>query len=196
MLAGLILTAFLTSRLLANEDAMTSTYSNETSTETSTIRENRKEAVNDFKEKRMENREELKEKIQALKDERKQKIVENMANRFSTVKSKWVEHWNSVLERLTKILDKIESEKGNSDSISSARSKISEAQTLIDDLSEKDYSVDFASEDTLKEDIKSLISQFKEDHLKVLTSIREAKKSVQEVFSQTRSEKGENTSEE
>jgi len=170
MLNGLVLSLLLTSNIFLAQN---------TSTDAANLRQERQEARQEQREAR---REEFKEKLQEIKSERKQKVIENMAARFEHVKSKWIAHWNKYLERLTSVLDKIEERYGASEQIDIARASVAEAQVAVDKLSEKTYDIDFDSEDTLREDIKILVTEFKADLMATRETVKNAKADTQEAF--------------
>lgn len=177
MFHAITLTLLLTTNFVASDGAR--------------LREMRKEAIKDrltSTQSAEVRRMEFKDRLSEIKDERKRLIVQNVSLRFTNVKNKWVEHWNKILDRLGAVLDKIETEFGSNDATAEAQTAISEAQALVDALSDKEYDIVFEEETTLKTDMQSLVSEFKNDLKTTKEAVKNAKGKVQEAWRQSRPE--------
>ena len=160
------------------------------------LREMKKEAIAQRQESTASadaKRDQFQTSLSEIKDERKRLIVQNVALRFTNVKDKWVRNWEKTLGRLTTILEKVETEYGESDATTAAAAAISDAQTLVDALEAKTYDLEFSEESTIKTDMQSLVSEFKSDLKTTKESVKNAKEKVQEAF---RLAKGETENEE
>lgn len=142
--------------------------------------------VTDRRELIQQKRAENKERIQEIRNDRKQKVVSNIAARFSHVKSKWVANWTRYLDRLEKISEKIEQEFGSFDSLEVANASIQEARDLVEAMENKEYAIEFESEETLREDIKLTVDEFKSDMQTTMASVRQAKSDLQAAFTEVR----------
>jgi len=142
---------------------------------------------------RVARQEDFRSKLQEIRDERKQSIVSNLSERFSNLNQKWTMHWTDSLSRLTEILSKIESRANElaangvdtsevSVKIRSAQFAIDTAQTAVDEQAVNNLEIDFSSEATLGEDIRGIISAYKEDMRSTFELIKVAKTAVREAF--------------
>ncbi len=148
-------------------------------------------------------REEFKSKIATIKDERKKQVVNNLDQNISSRNSKWVEHWNKFLVKLTEILGKIKTRtdeaaaKGKDvtlvrTAISAAEKAIADAQALVNAQSGKTYVFNISSEETLSSDVRSTVTQFKSDVQSVMTLMNTARKAVNDVYGVLKTVVGEN----
>jgi hypothetical protein len=149
------------------------------------IQELREEVI----EKNKAIREEFKEKLKALKDEKKQTIVERIDNKITNLNKLHTDRFNNILERLGNILDRIQ-EKVNTleaqeKDVSSLNSlidisitKISEAQTAVNEQAAKDYIINIQSEQNLGQTISAVHLEFKNDIKSVRDLVKDARRSV------------------
>lgn len=131
-------------------------------------------------------REELRDRLQLIKDERKREATEKLGTRLSTVKDKWVDHWNNVLTRLESILVKVEERDDAGDvteEIASARTAIAAAQTSINELAAKTYEIEITDEEGLGDDVSSAVATLKDDLSEVRTNMKAAHDAVTAVIS-------------
>jgi Tfp pilus assembly protein PilN len=131
-----------------------------------------------------ENREALKERLQIVKDERKRAIAENIDKRISEVNQKWVAHWSRTLDRLSAILDKIETRAQSSGAadtdafylaLAGAREAIDNAQVAVTTQEGKTYEIVFTDEAILGQAIRSTIADFHNDLKLTQAAVKEAK---------------------
>jgi chromosome segregation ATPase len=136
-----------------------------------------------------QNRDEFREKLAEIKDDRKQKVAENLADRFSSINDKWVTHWNSVLDRLSEILAKVDARADTLASegkdvsavktaISAAETAISGAEEAINEQAGKIYEFEIDTEENLGQNVKAAIAEFHEDLRSVQTLIKDAREAV------------------
>lgn len=128
-------------------------------------------------------------------EETREQMTERLQTRFRNLNQKWSDHWSNVLDRLTAILEKIETKASEYDgdktalneAIANAKTAISAAQTAVDDLSDNDYTVELDSEDeNFGQQLRTQIQTYREDTKAVWELVRTARESVHEAFQQLR----------
>ena len=143
-----------------------------------------RQAQADRMELQQENREALKERLQIVKDERKRGIAENIDKRIGEVNQKWVAHWSRTLDRLSAILDKIETRAESSEAadldafylaLAGAREAIDNAQVAVTTQEGKTYEIVFTDEAILGQAIRSTIADFHNDLKLTQAAVKEAK---------------------
>jgi len=164
------------------------------------MEENQVEFQNQIKQKR----EEIKTRIEAfqeklktrlrerIKNEQKQKIVERVYKRINELNERITKHYLDVLDKLEKILERIETRaakaKLNGLDISSVETAISQAKTEINNAreavrvqSEKVYQApEITSETNLKTDVGKLRQELHSDLKVVEKVVKDARKAVHE----------------
>lgn len=157
------------------------------------IKEDFKERLNDAREKNASRAAEFKANLEKIRDERKKKIVENVSARISDRNEAWVLHWKSVLDRLVKIIDKMETkvtefkEAGKDTSeaktaVSKARTAISDAQAKVNTQAGKTYPITITTEAGLGKDVSLVVNTFHTDVEAVIESINAARSAVRDAF--------------
>lgn len=142
-----------------------------------------------------EKRTELREDLKKIRDEKKKQVVENTASRISDRNTRWVSHWNEVLERLSSILEKIETEASSlnntalNEAIAKAKSSLAASQTKVSAQAAKLYSPTIETESTLGENMRELISLFQADVKSVITSLNETRRMVKDAATKLREAK-------
>ena len=138
-------------------------------------------------------REEIKAKVQSMRDERKKLVVERVQTKLGEVNGRRTDHFLKVLERLSTILDKIQSrtEKAKTEgknvtavetAIASARTAISTAQTAVNTQKAKTYEITVTDDTTAKNDVGAITKQLQEDLRVVQDTVAAARNAVQNVF--------------
>lgn len=163
---------------------------------TKEIREqNRIELQNAIQEKKEElkiireqKQEEFRLKLQEIKDTRKQKIVANLDRSYVNINNRWTTHFKNVLERLTKILDKVkiraENQK-NSEALSlidGIYKQIKLVETAVEEQAGKTYTIEITSEDKLGEAAKTVHSQLRNDLQELREQIKDIRESIHKVI--------------
>ena len=142
-----------------------------------------------------EKRTELREDLKKIRDEKKKQVVENTASRISDRNTRWVSHWNEVLERLSSILEKIETEASSlnntalNEAIAKAKSSLAASQTKVSTQAAKLYSPTIETESSLGENMRELISLFQADVKSVITSLNETRRMVKDAATKLREAK-------
>lgn len=140
-------------------------------------------------------REEVKANVQAMRDARKKAVVERVQERLNNVNARRSEHFTNVLERLSTILDKIESrtEKAKTEgkdvaaiesAIASARSAISTAQSAVDAQEVKTYEITVTDDAAARGEVDAMIKQLHADLRAVHDTVVAARQAVYAVFEQ------------
>jgi hypothetical protein len=136
---------------------------------------------------RQQTKEELKlefrEKLQELKNERKRKVVEGFDEKISGMNVSWLDKWTRTLDRLSGILDKIESraeraEVDIADEVVEARTVISRARGVVEAQGEKIYVIEFDDESDLGQGARATIAEVRADYNEVKESVSEAREAV------------------
>ncbi len=142
---------------------------------------------------REEKQQEFQSRLQLIENERQKNILENLNNRFETVAKNMLEHYANALDRLTYILDKLETkadvlEQGEQDvaeirvSIDVARQEIENAKnSLLEDFGTKVYVLE-VDENNLGQNIRGQIANFKQESNAIKLEISNARNSVGEVL--------------
>lgn len=134
-------------------------------------------------------REELKARVATIRDKRKQEVVTRLGEKMNQINSRRVAHWRNVLDRLAKVLAKVEAKateaKSNGKDTAKVEAAIKDAKTSIEvgrvaveEQAGKVYAVTFGSENTLRNDVGMATKGEQADLRKVLEKINEARKKV------------------
>jgi hypothetical protein len=107
--------------------------------------------------------------FEIIKDTRKQKIVENLEKSYVNINKRWTTHFSNVLERLTKIADKINAP-------AELKNKIATTKIAINTQAAKTYTITFTDETKLGESAKTVHDQLRTD----LESLRDQIQSIRE----------------
>lgn len=116
----------------------------------------------------------LKQKLSAFRDKRKASLVEKINTRLIQINTKSTTHFNSVLEKMNQIVEKLETkildeEASGTDTtpaqnaLSEAKAAILAAQTAVTTQSEKDYSIVVNTEAKVSEDARFAKSNLQND---------------------------------
>lgn len=167
--------------------------------------EKRQEAADQLQERRQEaldnslqEREQFQERLQEIQDQNKARVLKNLDQRLTSVISKWVNHWNNVLTRLTKILVKLQERadkaaaegldtSGVDAAIDDAYQTIADAQNALNDFASKDYTFDISDENNLGQDTKSFLTKFKDDMAETRDLVKQSREEVHAAFQELRS---------
>ncbi|KKQ75150.1 MAG: hypothetical protein US96_C0016G0004 [Candidatus Woesebacteria bacterium GW2011_GWB1_38_5b] len=144
-----------------------------------------------------DSRERFKERLEKIKDEHKHNVLENIDEKITEHNTRWVNHWNGVLDRLREVLVKIQTLTDRAEDtgkdvgaikakIAAANTAIESAQAAINMQASKTYVINISVESNLREDVEPVIQQFKLDVKTVLNSIKTARTAVHEAFKSLR----------
>jgi hypothetical protein len=114
-------------------------------------------------------------KLQQIKDTRKQKIVENLEKSYVNINKRWTTHFLNVLERLTKIANKINAP-------TDLKNKISSLKTAVNTQATKTYTVPIIDEAKLGESAKSVHEQLRSDLELLRDQIQDIRESLREII--------------
>lgn len=136
---------------------------------------------------REQKQEEFRQKLQEIKDARKQKIVASLDRSYVNINNRWTTHFKNVLERLTKILDKVKiraEEQKNSEALSSINdiyNQIDQVKTAVEEQALKTYTIEITSEDKLGEAAKAVHSELRNDLQSLREQIKDIRESIRKV---------------
>jgi len=122
----------------------------------------RKEIIN-------QKRDQFETRLKLLKDTRKQKIVENLDKSYANINARWTAHFKNVLDRLSKIADRINAP-------AKIKNQITATLTAIETQATKTYTIDLSDETKLGEAAQAIHQQLRSD----LESLRDQIKDIRE----------------
>jgi DNA-binding PucR family transcriptional regulator len=116
---------------------------------------------------RQQARERLLERLQQVKDQRKQQIVLRLDERFGKLNNTLTTHFNDVLGKLEKVLERIGTRADKAQSrglnvsavrtaIADAQKAIADAKTAVSAQTAKTYPITITTENKLREDVKKV----------------------------------------
>lgn len=131
--------------------------------------------------------------IRKMRDARKKQVVERVQTKLGEVNERRTDHFLKVLERLSMVLDKIESrmEKAKAEgknvasietAIASARTAISSAESAVNTQKAKTYEITVTDDTTARNDVGAAVKQMQEDLRAVQDAVQAARSAVQNVF--------------
>lgn len=131
----------------------------------------------------------FKEKLATIKDQKKQSLLERIANKITTFNTNQTTRMTSNLEKLTILITSFEEKVGNAKTagqdttaaetaITSAKAALANAKTAVATQLEKDYSITINAENTLRNDVGIITSQFRGDMQATHKAVVDAKQAV------------------
>lgn len=216
---GLLLGALLLNNSLALEttysalptptaSAIASPSGEVLSSDSSSVRENLQDAVAIRKAKIEEIRTSKKEeidkkmgefntKLKTVKDAAQVTILQGLVEKFDAINVKWVDAWKVGLDKLSKILDKMDTSAADLKSsgkditayetaAKNARAKIADSEALLEEQAGNYYIFTVSSVSGLGKEVKDLSSQFKKDIQSTQVSVKAAKEAVKAAFAEFR----------
>ncbi len=143
------------------------------------IMKKREEAKEEF----AKEREEFKMKLEEMTDERKQQIVEKVDERISEMNERITGRLAEHLDKITEIIDRIEEKAGDlegdtkavDDAVTVARAAVETAQESVAEQAGKEYIIELTEEGNLKEDVQSVVSQFRTDIKATVETVKDAR---------------------
>ena len=175
-------------------------YSQSPSQLRTTIIQQRQELRKEMKAKReamkeqfKADREEFKKKLSEIKNERKKAVVERINTKLININKNRTSHFNKVLDRLKKHLDKINSQTQTlqssdinttdlDEAITAAQNAIDNARTAVATQEANEYIITITSEENLRGDVGKTMKQLQQDLQTVRESVLKAKKAVIEAI--------------
>lgn len=146
-------------------------------------------------------REAFQKRVAQIQDTKKKAIVERIDTRLQEINTKRTDQMAQFLERLEKILKKIETrtekakQKGLNvakveTGIGEARTAINTAKTAVETQAGKSYTIEITSETGLKNAVGKTVSSLQKDLRNTHKLVTQAKQAVQKLFSLLREIKG------
>lgn len=135
-------------------------------------------------------REEFVKKLQEIKDQKKQNLVQKISDKINEINQKKTTQMMEVLDKMGKILDRIESEATLGDFgtlgslgslenlIKNARSAIETAKTAVQAQQEKEYVVLITTEGNLRINVGQTVSMMENDVRTTRQKVIDARKAV------------------
>lgn len=165
------------------------------------LKEERETRREELRQRIQDKRAETKAKIQNLRDERKKKIIEKIQTKLTQINEKRTDHFLKFLERLSTILDKIQSraEKAKAAgknttsieaAIASARTAIATAESAVNAQKSKVYQIVVSDETKARNEVGAAMKQLQEDLRSVRETVKAASSAVHAVFQQLKSIRG------
>lgn len=137
--------------------------------------ETRKDTLKD----RMATREAtLKTKLATFRDKNKATIAERVNTNLNKINEKQTQAMSNHLDGMSEILAKVETRKGSTSAIISAKVSIASATALVNIQAEKDYTITVTTEAKIKEDAKKMRDMLHSDLKTVRGAIITAKQAV------------------
>ncbi len=116
-----------------------------------------------------------------------------MVDKFNLLNTKWVGHWQNVLDRLSKILDKMDARSqqlaqdgadiSDYEKLSDeARKDIAEALTLLGEQAGNTYVFNITTESRLGTEVSKVTAQYKADIAATHKAVKAAREAVKAAF--------------
>ncbi|MDO8661180.1 MAG: hypothetical protein Q7K43_04780, partial [Candidatus Woesearchaeota archaeon] len=124
----------------------------------------------------------FKERVQTIKDTRKQGVTQKLDADIARANLKHTTKFNEVLARLQRMLDKIAPDAKDPKTLSdikSAQAKIDLAKVAVANQAAKEYTIEITDETTLRKNVGTTISQFRQDLMQVHKLVIDARQAVQ-----------------
>lgn len=143
------------------------------------LTERREAAKEDFAEKR----EEFKMRLEEISDEKKQQIVERVDAHITETNQNITTRLAEHLDKITEIIDRIEAKAGElegdtkavDDAVTVARAAVETAQDAVAEQAGKEYVIEITDDTSLREDVKTVVDQFRADIKATAETVKEAR---------------------
>ncbi len=144
------------------------------------------------------------EKLKTIKDAKKQSLLERIVNKITTFNTTQTTRMTSNLEKLTSLITSFEekvvkAKAAGQDTtsaeaaISSAKTALASAKTAVAAQLIKDYTITINTENTLRNDVGAVMSQFRSDMQTTHKAVVDAKQAVMQVAKEMAKLRGEKT---
>ena len=132
-------------------------------------------------------------RVAKLRDQAKTAILTRLVGKYNTLLEKWVKSWSVALERLAKILDKLDSRATEvkatgvdiskyQTAASDASDKIDSAQASLQELADNIYVPEITTDAELGTQVSDITSQFTKDVQATFDAVSEARAAVRSTF--------------
>ena len=133
------------------------------------------------------------DQVAEISDQKKQVILTDLVDKFDQLNIKWVGHWQRILDRLSKILDKMDAKSqqlaadgadiSDYEELSDdARKKIAEALTLLEEQAGNTYVFDITTESRLGTEVSKVTAQYRADIAATHKAVKAAREAVKAAF--------------
>lgn len=152
-----------------------------------------KERLNEWREEvrsKVENkRVELKKILEKMRNQKDEEIIMRVYDRINKLNERMTEHYLQVLEKLERVLERIESRAAKAhmnevdvskveQAINNAKVKIEEARNAVIEQSKRVYAVEARDETTVKDGVKAIRKKLHEDLKRVEQLVKSARDAV------------------
>jgi len=133
-------------------------------------------------------RNQFKEKLQQIKDLRKQKILEKIDQSLANINRRWTTHFTNVLNRLTKILEKIQNRKEAQNNpaiqakIQTIAQQIQTTKTAVTNQAAKEYTLQITTEEKLGEAVQKAHESLRSDLQALRDQIKDIRESIRNLL--------------
>ena len=134
----------------------------------------------------------LKARLDKFKDKKKAETADRVNTNLNMINKNQTEQMQKLLDKMSSILARVETNNGSSSSISDAKSSIASASAAVKTQGTKDYTLTITSETTAKTDIQKIRTQLMTDLKTVKQMVITAKQSVANAIRTVNSGKGDN----
>lgn len=146
----------------------------------------------------------FKEKLSTIKDQKKQSLLERIVSKITTFNTTQTTRLTNSLEKLTNIITSIEEKVGKAKTagqdtaaaeaaLAGAKTALSTAQVAVATQLAKDYTITINSESTLRNDVGTIMSQFRSDMQATHKAVVDAKQAVMQAAKELAKLKGTKT---
>lgn len=188
----------------AEKAAMRAQYETERMEKLEALKAKKEEMRETMAAKKTEMQVQLKERLQVIRDNVKLKTAERIQERLTMINENRTEHFRKILERLTMIIDKIQTrtDKAKSEgkstadiesAIAAAKSAIDSAIAAVEAQSGNTYEISVTDESTAREEIKATSDDLHEDLKQTRETVKSAADAVQQTFRTVKTVVGESS---
>lgn len=121
---------------------------------------------------------ELKIRLNKFKDKKKAGIAERLNRNLNNINQNRTDEMSKNLEKMSGILDRLETRAGKTTEITESRALIASASSAVKDQAQKDYTVTVTTEKNIKTDLGKVMTQLQQDLRAVRKQVIDAKQSV------------------
>lgn len=179
----------------SSDDSSATTTVQERVSDTTQSRMERIQQIREAAQERyQEKKDEFDTKVEKIRDQREKAVLTRLVSKFDTINGKWIEHWSNVLDRLTKILDKINTKAADAtgdtsdydEAYKDATDKIKAAQDLLQEQADNNYVFEITDEAKLGSEVSDITDQFRTDIQDTHAAVKDARDAVKTAFSEMR----------
>jgi hypothetical protein len=134
--------------------------------------------VVNIKEKIASREAEVKARLAKFRDKKKAEIAGRLNKNLNDINQKRTEEMLKHLDKMSVILDKLQTRVGPTEEITTSRSMIASASSAVNEQAQKDYTVTVTTEAKIRADVEKVRVQLQQDLKAVRKQVIDAKQSV------------------